>query len=207
MTSKLNRLILFAALALLGALKPAHAWMWQEVPEKTMTVRYRLSVAANSSTAAVVIDLSNTVNWPHKQTGQINISSFRLELDKAAASTTTVKIGVMNYVDTSSGSVTWFYAKENGLNASNTGNVDPLAFQPNFIQCKIQPSTITATSGATPYMLSNDTTSLSTTYQTDVVLPTPFGNAAPGFGDIVMSVSNGTAIVVVEIEIQYHSLN
>ena len=201
---KLTGFILFA-LAALGPLRPAHAWFFQEVPDKTVTVRYRLAVSANVSTAAVVIDLSDTTNWKHTETGQINISSIKLDIDKAAASTTTVKMGVVNFVDSSTGSVTWFYAKESALNVSNSNAVDFLSYVPNYLRLKVNPASTPQTDGTTPYLLSNDTTSGSTTYQTDVNLPSPAGVTAPGAGDVILAVTNGTAAVTVNVEVQYHA--
>jgi hypothetical protein len=202
----LKRTLLAAAL-LAFSHTAAHAWIFQEVPDKTVTVRYRLAVAANVSTAAVVIDLSDTANFKHTDTGQLNISSIKLDIDKAAASTTTVRLGAVNFVDSSTGSVTWFYAKESGLNVSNSNTVDFLSYVPNFLRLKVNPAATTQTDGSTPYLLSNDTTSGSTIYQTDVNLPSPIaaGVSAPGPGDVVMLVTNGTAAVTVNVEIQYHA--
>src|SRR6185436_1218852 len=110
MTNKLNRLILIAAALLLGALKPANAWIFQEVPDKAVVVHSSVTVAAAvTSTNSILVDLSDTVNYPHKETGELNLDSIRVDIDKIAASTCTVKIGVVNYVDTSTGSVTWVW--------------------------------------------------------------------------------------------------
>lgn len=205
MTRNLIRTVLFATLALLGPLRPAHAWFFQEVPDKTVTVRYRQAVAANISTAAVVVHLADTTTWPHSDTGQLNVSSIRIEIDKVAASTGTVKLGVVNFVDSSTGSVTWFYSKESTTNVSNTNVKDYLSYVPNYLRLKVNPAAVPSTAGTTPYLLSNDTTGGSTTYQTDVKLPSPAGNTAPGAGDIVMFANSGSGAITVNLEIQYHA--
>lgn len=173
--------------------------------DKTSTVRYRLNVAANVSTAAVVVDLSDTVNWPHKQNRELSVVSLRVEVDKLAASTCTVKVGVVNFVNASTGSVTWFHVIESTVNTSNTNIQEFSLFTPNYVRLRVD-SAGNAVNGLTPYLLSNDKTSGSTTYQTDVPLPTPAGNAAPGRGDIVLFVQSGVnASITVGLQIQYIS--
>jgi len=145
------------------------------------------SPAVAASTTAIIIDLSDTTNWPHKKSASINISGVWLDFDKAGASTGTVKVGVVSEVNATSGTVRWFYVAGNASNHVST----PGAQTPNInglIRTKI-----TGT-GTTPYLLTNNSTALSTTYQTDVALPTAFGvSAAPGVGDIVAFIEGGGA--------------
>jgi len=201
----MKKLIIFTFA--LMALKPASALIFDQIPEKTVTVRYSISIAANVSTNSVVIDLSNTTTWPHKNTGQINISSYRIYFDKIAASTATAKLGVVTYISASTGSVTWFTGKNQLFNVSNTEIDQPVNYAPNFLKAKVISggNAPQASNGTTPFIYSNDTTLASTTFQNDVVLPSIEGNTAPGLGDIVLSASAGSAAIVVYVEIQYHS--
>lgn len=197
----------FTFTALLFCVSQAQAWVFEQIPDKTVAVKYRHSLAANTSTNTILIDLSDTTNFPHKETGQINISSIRVEFDKAAASTGTIKLGVVTYVNSSTGAVTWFYGKESLFNVSNAEPTDILNQSPNFYKLKVRPNG-EGTNGSTPYVLSNDTSGFVTTFQTDVVLTTPTGTmAAPGLGDIVFQGSSGAATVVINIEVLYHSEN
>lgn len=205
MTIKQTRLFLFAAL--LFSVAPARAWVFEEVPDKCVSVTYRLPVAANVSTAAIVVDLSDTVNFPHKLNGVLNISSIGIEIDKAAASTTTVKLGVINYVNSSTGSVTWFRKVEGNLSVSNTNVETFRTYTPNFLKLRVERATLPDQDGATPFLISNDITSGSTIYQTDVNLPSPIlaGGSPAGTGDLVLSVVNGAGAVTVTVEVQYHA--
>ena len=206
MTPKLTRLFLFVS-ALFALCAPARAWVFEEVPDKNVTVTYRLAVAANVSTAAVLVDLSDTTNFPHKQTGVLNISSIQIEIDKAAASTTTVKIGVVNFVDSSTGSVTWFRRVEALANVSNT-NVELFrSYTPNFLKLRVNPAGTPLTDGSTPFLLSNDITTGSTIYQNDVALPSPIstGGSVPGVGDLVLFAQTYTGAVTITVEVQYHA--
>lgn len=193
------------AVGFLGLAQKSHAWIFQEVPDKAVEVHYRLDVAANITTNTIVIDLSDTTNWPHKETGELNLDSVRLNIDKVAASTVTVKLGVVTYVDSSTGCVTWFTLLSSSQNVSNTNVYSFTNYMPTFIKCRVNPGTSAGANGTTPYIFSNDTTLGSTIFQNDVVLPTPAGNAAPGTGDIVMQVSQAGTATVVILDLVYHS--
>jgi hypothetical protein len=189
----------------------AHADLFDYVRDKAVAVHYSNSIAAAvTSTSAVLIDLSDTVNWPHKDNGAINISSIRVGFDKAAASTATVRIGVVNFVNTSTGSVTWFYKSSNDLNVSNT-DVDQFdSYGEGFLRTKIVPVNVTSagvySDGKTPYIASNEITTGSTVYQTDVVLPSLLSTgSASGQGDIVIEITKGVVAVNLQIEIVYFS--
>ncbi len=204
---KINKLILFVA-ALFAVTTPARAWIFDQAPDKTMTIHYRLNVAANTSTSTVLIDLSNTTTWPHKETGEVDFSSIKVEFDKAAASTATAKIGIANYVGYSTGSVTWFYTKENNLNVSNTGIGDPLHIEPCFVRARAVPASTADTDGSTPFIMSSDVTSGSAIYKSSATyfnspISTVYVN--PSRGDIFLFVQTGAAAVTVTVDLQYHS--
>lgn len=207
-------LALFAFL-FFGPRRPCFALSIEEyTKDVTVRVHYNLAVAAaTTSTAAVIIDLSDTTNWPHKMysgsVGFLSISTIRAEVDKVAASTFTLKIGVVTAVDTSTGSVKWFATCSNALNVSNTNNV-PMIFTNNQLNDLkvIAPTPNSGLDGTTPFLLSSDVTSGSTIYQTDVPLPSPVagGSTAPGIGDIVMSYTkDATNANNVTIDLWYHA--
>lgn len=202
---KIKQIALLAGL-ILGVSVSARAWIFEQVPDKNVTVRYRLSVAAALSTATIAIDLSDTTNWPHKETGEINISAIRVDIDKVAASSATVKLGVVNFVNSSTGSVTWFYGREFSKNVSNTDVSHVVNYAPNFMKLRVNPGS-NDDNGTTPYLFSNDTTNGSAIYQNDVFLPSPLGNDKPGVGDIILAVNNTdyARVIIVSIEIQYHA--
>lgn len=203
--------LIASTLALLGP-KPAFAWIFQEVPDKTMTVRYRFPVAADINLAvstnaiAKLIDLNDTTNWPHKDTGFINISSIRIEIDKTAASTTTVKIGVVNMVDTSTGSITWFHTVEGVKDVSNTNVIDVESYTPNFICTKTNVASNTLADGSTPFIASNELTSGTTLIRNSITYQGVTNGNTMKRGDIVLGIINGIVAETVTVEIQYHSM-
>jgi len=185
----------------------ARAWIFEQVPDKAVTVHYRLPVGPSVSTNTILIDLNDTTNFPHKETGELNLDYIRLGIDKLAASTGTVKLGIVNMVNVTTGSVTWMWSVEFSTNASNTNIQENTNLLPVFLKCRVNPASTADIDGSTPYILSNDKTTQSTTYQTDVALPTPVGNAFPGVGDILLQVVNkdNVSAIIVTVDAIYHS--
>lgn len=205
---KLSILLITAALATCLCPRAAKAGPFNDFQDRTVTVKYRIALtAAIASTDTVLIDLSDTTNWPHKDTGAINITSIRIDTDKVAASTASVRIGVVNFVDSSTGSVTWFTGKEGDLNASYVDESPFLNLTPCFYKCRVN-NNGASVDGSTPYLFSNFKTSGSTIFQTDVVLPSlaTSGSSAPGVGDIVAQIDKTSAAAATfNIEITYFS--
>lgn len=210
---KVMKKVLFGLLICLGFISTSQAGIFDDTGDRTVRVVYSTSsVAAAASTATILIDLSDTTNWPHKETREINISSLRVNFDKVAATTGTVKIGVINHVNTSTGSVTWFFDSSRFLNVSNADNDKFYNYTQNFIRTRVEGGTSGGTDaleGTTPYILSNNKTNGSTTYQSDIKLTTLTGtNTAPGRGDIVMEWSKSDqAAWNLTVEIDYNTPN
>lgn len=175
--------------------------------DRVVTVVSSATVAAlTTSTYTILVDLSDTTNWPHKKTREINIVGLKVFVDKVAASTGSVKIGVMNMVNASTGSVTWFYNQSWIKNVSNTGNHNFMDYSFSPIKTRVEGG-LAGTDGTTPYLLSNDKISQSTVFQTDVNLPTLVGQSPPGRGDIIVQYQNPDAAntIFVYIEMQYYT--
>lgn len=196
--------IFFGLVCVIANISVCKAGFFEQIADKTKTVVYVQAVAANISTSAVVIDLSDTANYPHKEKGNINISSVRIDIDKAAASTCTVRVGVVTFVNTSTGSVTWFVTRALRLNASNTGVNAFIQYAPNYLNLKAVSAGVDVT-GTTPNILSNSLTAGSTEFQTDLGIPGTYTTVAPNRGDVIVQINNGTAATDVKIEIQYSS--
>lgn len=184
------------------------ALVYEYVPAESVTVNYNLSVAADITTATVIIDRDDTTNWPHEKNEQLNIDSIKLSVDGVAFSTVTIKFGVVTQADDTNSDIRWFHTYRKELNISSSTTSEGLNWNPapSFIRLKV----IAASGGAegsTPYLLTNDVDENSTTFQTDLNLPSPNGNTAPEFADVVMQVSNGTSEVRIDIQVIYHARN
>lgn len=177
------------------------------IRSKTEMVYYTISLAANTSTTTVLIDLSSTTVWPHKETRELDLTGIEIQVDKVAASTCSIQLGVVNFVDSSTGSVSYFTSLDNSLNVSNTQIEDFVYTDNQMRNLRVNPASTPQSDGSTPYLLTNLKTSGSTIFQTDVLLPAPnpAGATFTGTGDLVMNVINGAGAIVVIVELTYHS--
>lgn len=165
------------------------------------------SAAFSGTTNYILIDLSNTASFPHKETGEIHITDVYINVDKAAATTAAVRLGVVNFVNASTGSVTWFNRYMNLVNVSNTPGSIVQQFQDTGLNTKVVPSSTVNTDGSTKYILSNDKTSGSTDFQNDVPLWDMLGNSVtPRPGDIIIQFEKSAAAVNFEVTIRYYSM-
>lgn len=190
---------LLAGLLLFGFSTPSHAIFEWASRQDCYTIRYSSSNLV-TSTSAVLVDLSDTVNYPHRQTGAINVSSVRIDMGKVAATTGTLKIGVVTKVDTSSGSITWFFGHSFDRDITGTHITENSNYSDVSVRTRV-------VAGSCTYIVSNDKDTNSTVFQTDVNLPTTFGtDTAPGVGDIVFKyTANGTTAADINIELVYFS--
>lgn len=171
-------------------------------------VNYKIAVAANISTYTVLVDLSDTTNWPHKNAKSLEIKRVKILVDKTAASTCTVRLGVVNHVNASTGSVTWFTGLQNERNVSNTNNALYHFLDNTVYNLTVYRANNNQTEGATPFLLSNEVTTASTIFQNDVRLPAPIAaGVIPAVGDLVLQVLNGAVAVEVYVEVQYYGNN
>lgn len=161
----------------------------------------------SGTTTYILIDLTDTTNWPHKDTGELHINSIEINLDKAAASTTTVRLGVVNFVNASTGSVTWFSGIKSINNVSNTNSTFQFLFPDLGINTKVRPASTPDTDGSTPYIISTETTSGSTAFQDDTAMPTIRSTTIiPKVGDIVMEIGKSGTAIVYDLLVKYHSM-
>jgi len=194
---------------------------------ESVTVEQRISLGTGlASTYTILIDgydlANSTAYWPHlyldpAKPREINIDAIHLDWDHAAASSGTIKVGVVTYVHQTSGSVTWVWGRENEQNLSATRTGETANFWPYSLRCRVEPLTGAGypMRGKTPYILSNDVTQESTVFQTDVVLPTSAIDTDgvtistyPAIGDIILYVAKPTdasTTMTVRVLAQYHT--
>lgn len=182
------------------------------IQEKSVVVHFSTTVSAGNSLALFdLISLSTSTGlFPHLDRGEIDISEINLQVDKVSTSTGTAKVGVMTFVNTSTGSATYFYGLSYRNNVSNNGLADMDNFSPTFYRCRVN-SGKTAISadkdGLTPFILSNDARTGSGLFASTNTLQSPIGFVNPRPGDIILEVSNPdvTNSINIIIDIWYHS--
>jgi hypothetical protein len=162
---------LLASLFVMGMVGVSHADFFGHGEDKLYTVHFSTSMlSATTSTTTILISLSSTTVWPHKDTGQISIRSVRVEIDKVAASTASVKLGLVYRINPSSSSIMWFFDKSGERNVSNTLVNEQYLLQQARINARANYDP-TKDVGTVPYILSSDINADSTVYQSDIRAP------------------------------------
>lgn len=198
------------SLALLGLIFafsiPANAGFF-DAQSDAVYVQYVTPAAVTGSTAAIVIDLSDTSNFPHKNTSHLRVIAADVLIDQVAAGTSTVKLGVLTSVNASSGTVNWFHTVSNALNVSNTNKNVSRYWTPAEIDLSVEGV------NSTPKFLSLDKTRITPVegrpllWQNDIPLRTPTGgSAAPAKGDLVAEFDTTAANgAIVSIGVLYYA--
>lgn len=139
-----------------------------------------LSLAGISTTQwAVLIDLSDTTNWPHTATGYVEISYLSLQVDKSPATQGRLQVGFITRIDATSADIQII----RGLIFDNSidDHIERAEnFSPSFIKCDAVANVATHMIG--PRILNE------TLVQSDVALASPLGAATvlPAVGDVVV---------------------
>lgn len=130
---------------------------------------------------AVLIDLSDTVNWPHSPGNGIDVSYMSLQVDKPTNALGRLQVGVVTRVNATNGDVSVFrgiiFDKDDGA-----GRIDRTE---NFAPSQIRTEVV---GGLTPNFLTSTRILNDIGIQTDVALDSPTGtaNVFPAVGDIVV---------------------
>jgi len=140
----------------------------------------------SASTPYVLVDLSDTTNFPHTQTAEVHLLGLHLDTEKHGGGFD-VWVGVVTENDATDGSVTWLHRFD--LEALNTYGIEPQhreidftlgASNPQGVNCAVR-------SGATPFLISNLTQADNVNWQNDTNRASPAGSTTkPGAGDIVV---------------------
>lgn len=159
-------------------------------PVKTAVMDYQ---AIAASTGYVLVDLSDTTNYPHEVTGHIEVLGFSLSAEKAGDGVYDFWFGVITEVDASNGSADWFKLVHFQTNLNFTDSTDRLDVEADFTLGGSNPNGINClvVAEALPHMITNVTQNGNSTWQNDTGLGSPAGAAAgatgkPGAGDIVL---------------------
>lgn len=167
------------------------------------------NTSVTESTNVILVDLSSVTAYNTRHTGSINISRIKARIDKTDDSTGTVKIGVLNYVHASTGSVSYFFeCPFSNQQPSTTTVVCDELYSPSLIRTDVVPSSTADTDGSTPYIATTDITSGSSNFQNDVNNYTVLGqNEKPAVGDLILTLTHGNGGQYdVVLDVFYHSV-
>lgn len=139
----------------------------------------------SSSGYALLIDLSDTVNFPHENTGALAMSSTYFQVDREQNSTGSVVIGVITRIDGTDADVTYFQGV-----TFNKSSERSIVRDRNFSPSQIKLGVI---GGEAIHIATTGIATGITAINTGITLPTPVGTATPAVGDIVVSWSQAAA--------------
>ncbi len=193
----MRKIILFALAFGIAGFAQARPWGARE----TSNVMVNHVIADNiASTATILIDLSDTSNYPHNYTGSIDISFLKISVDKVDIATGSVKVGVITEI--SAVDATGYFFADLAFSTANVSAHIEKTFN-------VTPSTIrTLIKGTTPfYFVTDDIFEADSQFQNDVLIPTAAGgNANAGKGDIVVVVgARNAAQATISIQALYRS--
>ena len=169
-------------------------WAVLEKPDLAATERF------------VLVDLSDTVNFPHTEIGKARV--YRLDIDiergeAAASGEYIVYIGVVLEVDAANGSTSWMLALHEEVDDQETDDIA----KRHYVFKWDEGLDLQITAGALVWGVSNIGDTDDVGWQTDVALDSPAGDAtsAPGAGDLVMLVdeTGGTGSLSICVTVQY----
>jgi hypothetical protein len=204
----MKKIFMFLGLMAIASIAKADGWWSGGNRSDEYTVTFSSALISSASTNTILISLSSSSYFNHPPNQRsIIIDYIRVSVDKAAATTSTIKLGVVKEINTTAGTVAWFYTKGFALNVSNTTPESILTYTPNLYNCRVN---ISNNLGYTPYLTTNDVTVGSAVYTTILNLPIiglggVITQLPPHTGDIILNVVDGAAVVNLQVTIIYHT--
>ena len=149
--------------------------------------------AIATTTAFMLVDLSDTTNWPHTNTDHIVIDYIILEAEPTTSFRGTIELGYLLNVDATNGD----FVEVNGFDFTQKSDVllEAVDFGSHGLHC-------------TNNHHFGLTTANNTLFQTDVNLEGPDGNTSypSGAGDLILFVTQTAGTVDVEVTIGYETV-
>lgn len=149
-----------------------------------------------TSEKLILIDLSDIVNYPHKNTNYIHIDYMRIETDATATANYLILFGFLDTVTATSGN-RYSYTHTIASRTLNQNKEIILPYAPNGPKCKVG------------YITTSEVSTADTSYQTDVNLASTLNplvqNTPSGSGDVIMEVTVNAGTVDIAVDIGYHS--
>jgi hypothetical protein len=158
---------------------------------------YAVAVGAEAvaaSTGYVVVDLSDTTNFPHRESNWLNLLGLSLNAEKHSDGVFDIWVGTVLEVDGTDGSIQWLHVFHLEAVGNATDSTDRFAQVVDFTLGNGNPdginTRVNAAGTALIYFAGLQAQANNVTWQTDVGLASPVGAAAgdtgkPGAGDLV----------------------
>lgn len=173
--------------------------MVAETPqERNVLARLSINDVA-ASVYAILVDLSDTTNFPHDSTGRIDISDVALQIDRNSTAMGRVILGVITRIDGTSADITY----ATGLMFSKN-NVQSIVIIDNYAPSQLKLGVV---DGETPFFISSAKETNVTAVNTGVTLNSPRGAATvtPGVGDVIVKFEWSAGTYDANVRAFYHS--
>ncbi len=145
--------------------------------------------AVAASTPYVLVDLSDTTNFPHGGTQELHLLGLLLDAEKASDGVFDIWVGVVTENDGTDGSVQWVHVFHVESVLNPTDSTDRFVDAVDFTLSGINPDGINCAvvSGAMPFFAGNQAQADNGNWQNDENRVSPVGSTTkPGVGDLVV---------------------
>lgn len=167
--------------------------------ERNVYAVYHDDSIGTGNTDFVLIDKDDTVNFPHSDTGRIDISTFNLHLAQSSANPDGEFImGVITRIDGVDADICWAFGLDFNL-PTNTDIREDFNFAPSQLKFEVD-------SGDTTRIITNYKSLNDTAFNTATPMPSPRGAATvtPAVGDIVCRLTNSSGVLRFFLGVMYH---
>jgi len=146
-----------------------------------------------ATTGYVLVDLSDSTNYPHTETGRVDIDWIIMDYLGDSTCVGSIEVGFIASITSSNAD--WHSLAKAHLDKKEIERPIQINFNPQHIVC----STTEHLSGGT--MFHND----DTTFQDDTALAATYATVAPAAGDLICKVTLSAGSVGFAITIGYHT--
>lgn len=133
----------------------------------------------SSTTYDILVDLSDTTNFPHLNTARIDLEYLKIAIDPASNSVGAVRLGVITRIDGTDADIDFAFNVPFGKTAGRILSIN--MFSPNQMKLGVQ-------SGSWIFGLTNRSETDVTAVNTGVTLDSPRGSSTvtPAVGDVIV---------------------
>jgi hypothetical protein len=158
------------------------------LPTRKRCVVHLVAANISADTVYILVDLSDTTNFPHVATSEIHVLGLIASIEKDTSGSFDLNFGVVTENDGSNGSAQFFYQLNAEWDSNPTDSVDAKNIAIDFTLGGSNPEGVICAvdTGVTTRFMSNNELSSSVLLQNDVARTTPVGTANPAVGDLVM---------------------
>ena len=151
------------------------------------------AAAINTTTGYVLIDLSDTTNYPHTNVDEIHIDWIILDYLADSLAAGSIEVGFIKSI--TADNADWYSLVKAHLDKKEEEKPIMLNFTPQCLRCAV----VGHLSGGT--MFHDD----DTTFQNDTALTATYSTVAPAIGDLVAKVTLSAGSVSFVVTIGYHT--